>query len=297
MITAIYFISNNLTYYLDVLAPGDSTRKLIAVLLVSLMLGTIAASSAATEVVVSGSTTVGPLGVLCADAFNANQTQYHVSVAQTGTGAGITALAQGQADVAMASREVTADEKTKYGDKFVENLIGYDGIAICVSKPIYDAGVNALTIDQIKKIYAGNTTNWKDLGGPDAQIYAISREQGSGTLANFLTDVMGDANARTPGVKTYANGNSEVKTAITGSDKAIGYLGYSYSQSGALGVVTLNGIKLTEATVKDKTYPLARKLYLDTFGGLPTKGAKAFIDFVSGPEGQKIAKENGFIAL
>jgi phosphate transport system substrate-binding protein len=289
------------------LAHGDNTRKLIAVLLVSLMLGTIATSMAATEVVVSGSTTVGPLGVLCADAFNANQTQYHVSVAQTGTGAGVTALAQGQADIAMASREVTADEKTKYGDKFVETPIGYDGIAICVSKPVYDAGVKALTIDQVKMIYAGNITNWKELGGPDAQIYAVSREQGSGTLANFLTDVMGNANAQTPGVKTYANGNSEVKTAITGSDKAIGYLGYSYSQSGDLGVVTLNGIKLTEAAVKDKTYPLARKLYLDTFGGQPTNGAdskvmakgmgaKAFIDFVLGA-GQKIAKENGFIAL
>ena len=296
-ITPTHFISKNLTYYLGVPASGDNTRKLIAALLVSMMLGTIATSVAATEVVVSGSTTVGPLAVLSADAFNANQTQYHVSVAQTGTGAGITAVAQGQADIATASREVTADEKTKYGDKFVENLIGYDGIAIFVSKPIYDAGVKALTIDQVKKIYAGNITNWKDLGGPDAQIYAISREQGSGTLANFLTDVMGDANALTPAVKTYANGNSEVKTAITGSDKAIGYLGYSYSQNGALGVVTLNGIKLTEAAVKDKTYPLSRKLYLDTFGGMPTKGAKAFIDFVSGPEGQKKAKDNGFIAL
>jgi phosphate transport system substrate-binding protein len=148
--TAIYFISNSLTYYLNVLASGDNMRKLIAVLLISLMLGTIATSLAATEVVVSGSTTVGPLGVLCADAFNAAQTDYHASVAQTGTGAGITALAQGQADIAMASREVTADEKTKYGDKFVENLIGYDGIAIIVSKPVYDAGVKALTKDQVK---------------------------------------------------------------------------------------------------------------------------------------------------
>lgn len=296
-ITTTYFISKNLTYYLDVFAPGDKTRKLLAVLLVSLMLGTIATSMAATEVVVSGSTTVGPLAIIAADEFNANQTDYHVSVAQTGTGAGITALAQGQADIAMASREVTADEKTKYGNNFVENLIGYDGIAIIVSKPVYDAGVKALTKDQIKEIYSGNITNWKELGGPDAQIYAISREQGSGTLANFLTDIMGSDKAQTPGVKTFANGNSEVKTAVTGSDKAIGYVGYSYSQSGDLEVVTLNGVKLTPETVKDKTYPMARKLYLDTFGGLPTKGAKAFIDFVTGPSGQEEAKENGYIGL
>jgi phosphate transport system substrate-binding protein len=145
-------------------------------MLISLILGTIASSTATTEVTVSGSTTVGPVGILCADAFNTGQNDYHVSVAQTGTGAGITAIAGGDADVAMASREVTSDEKTKYGDKFQETLIGYDGLAVCVSKAIYDAGVTALTKDQVKKIYAGDITNWKELGGPDKEIYVISRE-------------------------------------------------------------------------------------------------------------------------
>ena len=270
-------------------------NKIIATLMVALFMGTIATTMAATEVVVSGSTTVGPWGALCADAFNTAQSEYHASVAQTGTGAGVTAAAQGNADVAMASREVTADEKKQYGDKFKENLIGYDGICICVSKAIYDAGVTKLTKDQVKDIYAGNTTNWKQVGGPDEEIYVIAREQGSGTRDNFNTDIMGSTKAETPGVKTEASGNSEVKTAITGSNKAIGYLGFSYSQSG-VGVLAINGITPTQATIKDKSYPLARKLYLDTFGAVKP-GAQAFIDFVVGAQGQKIGQDNGYVTL
>ena len=122
-------------------------------MLVSLILGTIASSMAATEVVVTGSTTVGPLGIMCAEEFNIAQGDYHVSVSQTGTGAGVTSIAEGNSDIAMASREITPDEKAKYGDKFQENLVGYDGIAICVSNAVYNAGVTSLTKDQIKGIY------------------------------------------------------------------------------------------------------------------------------------------------
>jgi phosphate transport system substrate-binding protein len=268
----------------------------IAALLISLMLATIATSMAATEVTVSGSTTVGPLGILCADAFNSIQNDYHASVSQTGTGAGVTSIAESKADIAMASREITSDEKTKYGDKFRETLVGYDGIAICVSKPIYDSGVRALTKEQVKKIYSGEIKNWNDVNGPNVLIYVISREQGSGTRDTFLEDIFGSKKAETPGVNTYSSSNSEIKTAITGSNKAIGYLGYSYTEGGMLKAVKLDGVELTPETAKERTYPLARRLYLDTFDE-PMPGAKAFIEFVKGPIGQKIAEDNGFITL
>jgi phosphate transport system substrate-binding protein len=296
LITAIYFISTNLTYYLDVLASGDNTRKLIALLLVSLMLGTIGTSMAATVVRVTGSTTVFPLGTACAEAFNGNQSEYQVSVGQGGTGAGITDIAEGRSDIAMASREVTSDEKTNYGNNFQENLFGYDGIAVCVSKAVYDAGVTSLTKDQVKEIYAGNITNWKELGGPNEAIYVISREQGSGTRDSFLTDIFGSTKAETPAVSTYSSSNAEIYKAITGSDKAIGYLGYSYTQRGDIKAVKIEGVEVNPQTIKDKTYPLARKLYLDTLGD-PKPGAKAFIEFCKGPDGQKIASENGFVPL
>jgi len=265
-------------------------------MLVSLILGTIASSMATTEVVVTGSTTVGPLGIMCAEEFNIAQDDYHVSVSQTGTGAGVTSIAEGDSDIAMASREITPDEKAKYGDKFQENLIGYDGIAICVSNAVYNAGVTSLTKDQIKGIYSGSIKNWKEVGGPDDEIYVTSREIGSGTRDSFLEDIYGSKTVDTPGVNTYSSSNSEIKMAITGSDKAIGYLGYSYTESDKMTPVKVDGIGINPATIKDKTYPLARKLYLDTFGE-PTPGAQAFIDYVKGPEGQQIAVDNGFIPL
>jgi phosphate transport system substrate-binding protein len=296
-IVSIYFMAKNLTYYLVILLIGDRMRKPIAALLIFLLVGTIATTMAVTEVTVSGSTTVGPLGALCAEAFNSAQKDYHVSVAQTGTGAGLTAIATGTADVAMASREVTSDEKTKYPEKqFQETLIGYDGITICVSKPIYDAGVTALTKEQVKDIYSGNIKNWKELGGPDELIFAVSREIGSGTRDTFLEDIFGDKKAETPGVNSYLSQNADIKTAITGSDKAIGYLGYSFSQSGDLAPIKLDGVLPSPETVKDKTYAMARGLYLDTFGDA-SAGAQAFIDFCKGPEGQQIASENGYIPL
>jgi phosphate transport system substrate-binding protein len=267
-----------------------------SVLLIILMTGFTAASAASTEVVVSGSTTVGPLGILWAEAFNAGQSNYHVSVSQTGTGAGITAIAGEKSDIAMASREVTDVEKARYGNKFQETLVGYDGIAVCVSKAIYDAGVKALAKEQVKEIYAGNITNWKQLGGPDEEIYAVSREQGSGTRETFLTDIFGTTAAETPAVRTYATSSSEIKTAITRSDNAIGYLGYSYSETGNLNAVSLDGVGISVQTIKDGTYPLARRLYLDTLGD-PKPGAKAFMDFAVSPDGRKIAVENGFIPV
>jgi phosphate transport system substrate-binding protein len=271
-------------------------RKAISTLLAILLLGCMATAMAATEVTMSGSTTVMPLGEALAEAFNSEQSDYHVSVTGGGTGAGVTAIAEGRSDIAMASREITSDEKTKYGDKFQENMIGYDGIAIAVSQAVYDGGVKALTKDQVKQIYDGEITNWKEVGGPDEDIYVLAREAGSGTLDTFNEIIMGDKAAETPGVTTNANSNAEVKTAITGSDKAIGYLGHSYAESGALKAVTLDGIDPTVDNIKNGKYELARKLYLYTFEE-PSAGAKDFIDYAVSADGQKVAEENGFIPI
>jgi phosphate transport system substrate-binding protein len=138
---------------------------------------------------------------------------------------------------------------------------------------------------QVKKIYAGEIKNWKELGGPDAEIYAIGREQGSGTRDTFNEDIMADKKAETPGVSTTAMGSSEVKTAVVGSNSAIGYLGFSYLEGGNIEAITVDGVM-----------PGMRHLYLYTFGD-PSSCAKAYIDFVVGAEGQKIAEENGFIPL
>jgi phosphate transport system substrate-binding protein len=273
-------------------------RKLIGALIIALIAGAfcISAALAAETVRVSGSTTVLPLAEGVAEVFNGEQSDYQVTVTGGGTGVGMKSIAEGNSEIAMASREVTADEKSQFGDDFQENLIGYDGIVIAVSKEIYDAGVTNLTKDQVKQIYNGEINNWKELGGPDDEMLVVAREQGSGTRDTFNEDIMGNKAAETTGVNTVAGSNAEIRTALTGSDKAIGYLGFSYAEDGAVGVITLDGVTPTAETIKDGSYELARKLYFYTFGDA-TAGAQAFIDFTVGEDGQNVAEEYGFVTL
>lgn len=271
-----------------------ATSRHIALLVALLLFGLKGCSLAAMGVSVSGSTTVMPLGEAAAEEFNFIQQEYHVSVTGGGSGAGINNIAEGRSDVAMTSREVTPEERKRYGDNFQEHLIGYDGIGVAVSRAVYDGGVKNLSKNQIKEIYNGEIFQWSQVGGPDEKIYVISREQGSGTTDTFNEIILGNKMAQTPGVKTIAMSSAEVKTAIAGSDRAIGYLGYSYIHGESVSVIALDGQQMTIETIMRGSYPLARKLYLVTFGP-PNLGANAFIDFLNGTHGQKIAQENGFI--
>ena len=280
------------------LSPVNCVRKLLNALIIALIMGAVCTSMvmAKETVRVSGSTTVLPLAEGGAEAFNGEQSDYETLVTGGGTGVGMKNIAEGNSEIAMASREVTAEEISQFGDKFKENMVGYDGIVIAVSKEIYDAGVTALSKDQVKAIYTGEINNWNDVGGPDEEMMVVAREQGSGTRDTFNEDIMDDKKAETPGVNTVAGSNAEIRTALTGSDKAIGYLGFSYAEDGAVGMITLDGVKPTAETIKDGSYELARKLYFYTFGDT-TEGAQAFIDYMMGEDGQKVAEEYGFVPL
>ncbi len=266
---------------------------MIALIIAAIGTSTIMAKE---TVSVSGSTTVLPLAEAGAETFNGDQSDYQVLVTGGGTGVGIKNVAEGNSEIGMASREVTSEEKSQFGDKFTENLVAYDGIVIAVSKQIYDAGVTSLTKDQVKSVYAGEITNWKELGGPDEEMLVVAREQGSGTRDTFNEDIMSDKAAETPGVNTVAGSNAEVRTALTGSNKAIGYLGLSYTEGGAVGAIILDGVKPSAKTIKDGSYELNRKLYFCTFGNA-SPGAQAFIDFMVGPKGQEVAEEYGYVSL
>jgi len=252
-----------------------------------------------------------PFGAAAAKAFNAQQSEYHVSVSGGDTDAGIANVTEGRSDIAMISGELSPAEKSKYGDRLKEHLVAYDGICMVVSNQIYNFGVKALTRAQVRQIYAGNISNWKELGGPDRAIYVIAREHGSGTRSTFNEDIMGNRYPLTPGVDKHGRiekSNSGVKTVILSSNRAIGYLGYNYLGQGLpavsphgilisnpdLPALSLDGVLPTLETIKAGTYPMARKLYMATYGD-PKPGAKAFLDFVASQTGQGIAKKNGFV--
>jgi len=271
-------------------------RKIIIISLIVLSVAFILLwPTSAKDVTISGSSTVMPLAEAAAEVFNIEQHQYVVTVTAGGTGAGILGIAERKYDIAMASRALTEDEKQRFGSNFREFKVGLDGISLAVSEKIYQAGVKSLSREQIRKIYSGVVTNWKQVGGPDEDIYVISREEGSGTRDDFNEAVLGNRTAETPGVDTVANSGAEVKTAISGSDEAIGYLGFNYL-GGGVRAVAFDGIPPSYENIKLDIYELKRQLYFYTFGD-PTPGARAFIDFVQGQEGQKIAAEEGFIPI
>lgn len=275
--------------------------RTIALLFLIILFGILATFAEAKEVkvTVSGSSTVMPLAELAAEEFNLMQDEYHVSVTSGGTGVGIIDIAQGRSDIAMASREITPVEQQRYEtaeERFQELPIAIDAICIVFSDDVYDSGVTDLTRDQVKRIYAGDITNWMDVGGQDTEIFAIGRRAGSGTRDTFHEIIMGSKEAEAPGVSMEASESSEVKTAIRGSDNAIGYMGYSYILKGDAKVASMDGISPTMDSINNGSYPLARKLYFYTMGD-PSPGARAFMDYMQGPEGEKIAVQNGFIPM
>ena len=268
--------------------------KIIIILLACLSFASLSLVAALPEdVTVMGSSTVMPLAEASAEEFNVGQSDYLVSVTAGGTGAGILGIVERKYDIAMASRAITAEEKERFGDRFQEFKIGMDGISVAVSDEIYQDGVKDLNREQVKQIYTGEITNWNEVGGPDKDIYVVSREYGSGTRDDFNEAVMEDIEAETPGVDTVAYSGAEVKTAISGSDRAIGYVGFNYLGGGVQGIA-FDGIVPSYENIKLDIYELKRDLYFYTFAD-PSPGARAFIDFVMGPEGQRIAAEEGFI--
>ena len=273
-----------------------TTSRLMVMFLVILLAG-ITSEARESIVVVSGSSTVMPLAELAAEEYNIMQDDYTVNVKSGGSGVGIVDVAEGRSDIAMASREIKLEERQRYETptlRFIEQTVGYDAICLVVSEDVYDSGITSLTTDEVRRIYSGDIANWKDLGGPDMEIFAIGRRPGSGTRDTFNEIIMGSREAETPGVSYDCGESSEVKFSTRKSDNAIGYMGYSFVMSGDTKVVSLDGISPTIENIKSGAYPLARKLYFVTLGE-PTPGAKAFIDYILSPAGQKIAIENGFI--
>lgn len=242
-----------------------------------------------TQISIQGSSTVLPIAAAAAEKFNQNQDNIQVSVSGGGSSVGIKSVATGQADIGDASREVKQSEIDEYGDKFVDHEIAFDGIAVIVSKNIYDQGVKELTLDEVKQIFTGQIENWNQVGGPDAEIFVNEREEGSGTREVFIGTVeLSDTDA-----DAAHGGNSGVRQAVGKSENAIGYVGLGYV-GGSVRAVNLNGVEPSEANVKSGDYPIYRSLHMYTWGE-PSDAEKAFLDFVMSEEGQEIVADQGFI--
>ena len=238
----------------------------------------------ASNVSVAGSTTVLPLAEACAREFNLGQKNVVVNVEGGGTDAGLRRLAAGTADIAMASRRVDAVEMEALGGNLAEHPIARDAVSIVVSPSIRESGIDDLSHDQLRAIYSGEITSWKELGGPDREIIAVSRSPGSGTGEIFSERVA------TPGVSVYRESSFEVEEFVAGSDRAIGYLGLNLAQDEDDATIAYEGVMPSAKTVKDGSYPLSRTLYMYTEAE-PDGDERAFLELVTGERGQAIAEE------
>jgi len=230
---------------------------------------------------VAGSTSVQPLSEELASAFSAKNPDVQVDVAGGGSSAGIKAAQEGTADIGASSRELKPEETG-----LEATVIAKDGIAIIVNPANQ---VSELTLDQAKKIYTGQIKNWKEVNGKDAPIALVTREEGSGTRGAFEELVLGK-DVKIDNSKAIVQGSTgAVRTAVENDPNAIGYISMG-SLNQKVKAVKIEGVDPTEPNVLNGSYKISRPfLYLTK--GKPEALAKAFIDFVLSPEGQKVVGE------
>lgn len=230
-------------------------------------------------ITVAGSTSVQPLSEELVKAFNQNNPNVTINVQGGGSSQGIKAASDGIAQIGASSRELKDSEK---GLGLKETVIAIDGIAVVIHPK--NAAVANLTMDQVKDIYSGKITNWKQVGGKDEAINVVTREAGSGTRGAFEEIVMHDAKITDKAVTQPSNG--AVRTTVAGDEKSIGYLSLGYVNA-EVKAVKVENVDPTVDNIKAGSYKVKRPfLYLTK--GEPSGDVKTYIDFILSPAGQEI---------
>jgi phosphate transport system substrate-binding protein len=252
-----------------------------------------------TTLTLKGSDTMVILGQRWAEDYMKGHPGVSVQVTGGGSGTGIAALINGTTDICEASRPMKDKEKedtqAKRGAPAVETKVALDALAVYVNEknPLKEISIPAL-----RKIYVGDTTSWKDVGGPNHALVLYGRENNSGTYGYFKEHVLENKDFAAS-VQTLA-GTSAVASAVKGDVFGIGYGGIAYLEGiRALKVKkddTSEAITPSLETAQSGTYPIARFLYFYT-AGEATGLAKRFIEWVKGPDGQKVIEVVGYYPL
>jgi len=234
---------------------------------------------------VVGSTSVQPVAEKLAETYKESHGDIRINVQGGGSSVGIKSAQDGTADIGTTSKDLKDDEK----QGLTEYVLGQDGIVIAVNSK---NAVSSLTKEQLKDIYSGKITNWKEVGGADAQINLITREEGSGTLDAFESIVLGK-DTKMKSDATVQSSSGAVKEAVKGDPNAIGFVSYA-SMGDEVKPLSIGGVAPNDDTIADGTYELQRP-FIFLVKGTPTGDVKAFIDWVMGPDGEKILHEEKII--
>lgn len=284
-------------------------KKIFAItLIIILVLGSLAGcggktvgdqdtgNGASGTIVTAGSTSVQPLSEELAAAFMDANSGISVEVQGGGSGQGIKAIQEKIADFGALSRNVKDEEKAAVTKEYV---IAKDGIAVIINP---DSNVENLTLEQVKKIFTGEIKNWSEVGGDDAPIVVVSREEGSGTRGAFteITKVMekneaGEEIDNTTKETLVQGSTGAVMQTVASTPNTIGYVSLG-SLSDMVKAVNVENVAPTEETVLSGEYKISRP-FLYVTGGELSEAAQLFIDFILSDEGQAIVEESGFIPV
>ena len=254
---------------------------------------------AAKPLSIKGSDTMVIMNARLAEAFMAANPATQIQVTGGGSGVGIAALINGTTDIAASSRPIKSSETDKLKARFA--TVGYafpiarDGLSVYLNEK---NPVKELTLAQIRDIYTGRITNWKQVGGNDAQIILYSRENSSGTYTYFKDNVLLGKDFA-PRAQTL-QGTAAVVNAVSKDANGIGYGGAAYAKGIKFAAVKKDdkspAVLPSLETVRNGQYPISRYLYLYT-RVKPSKEMKAFLDWATGAEGQAIVSKVGYFPV
>jgi len=259
------------------------TVNLIIILLIGITISCGGKSDA--HVIVAGSTSVQPYIELLAEEYMLLYPEKNIDIQGGGSSAGITAAETGTADIGMSSRYLRRSEEELWS---VE--IARDGLAVIVhpNNPVTD-----LTLEQIRGIYTAGITNWSEIGGRQARIHIIAREEGSGTRTAFEDMVMSDIQRITPRA-IIQDSNGAVRQLVAGDINSIGFISLGLVDN-TVKAIKLNGIAATRENVLNGSYSLFRPFLFVTKDIPPTGYTMDFINYILSPAGKELMINEGLI--
>lgn len=261
---------------------------IITVLSLSLAAVTGCGKTGGGTVSTDGSTSMEKVIGALGESFETNNPGVTFTYNPTGSGSGITAVAEGRCDIGLSSRSLKEEEKAQ---GLTETVLALDGIAIIVNP---DNPVNDLDLETIGRIYTGEITNWKDAGGDDLEIVLIGREAGSGTRDGFES-ITGTEDACQYRQELTSTG--DVITTVAGNPAAIGYASLA-SVKETVKALSVGGIVPTEETVKDGSYVVQRPFVLVTKSGTDlSETAQNFFDYITSSEAGEIISSAGAVPI
>jgi phosphate transport system substrate-binding protein len=214
--------------------------------------------------------------------------EIRITVAGGGTGVGVQQAGEGLVDIGNTGRALTPAEVEKYG--LVSFPFAIDGVAVVVNPR---NPVSGITAEQVRRIYAGGITNWREVGGPDGPIHLYTRDEASGTREVFWDRLL--KKGETVDAANVVASNGAMKTAVAQDDNAIGYVSIGHLDQ-TVKAPDLDGVEPSQENASSGVYPVTRKLFMNTRGE-PQGLTRAFIDYILGPEGAEITKSSGYIPV